>query len=286
MRRDILANAGLMATLAILAALALLPMYMTVNISQKEAGELVHNLWSPPRGFHPEFYLEAGRHLLFYMRNSIIVASFVVLGVVVLSSVSGYVFARISFRGREVYFNAIICLMMVPGILTLIPSYLWMKEFPLAGGNNLWGEGGSGLLNSWWVMILPGVAWGQFFGIYMFRTFFRAVPEELVEAARLEGAGELRVLFSVMLPLSRPVFAAVAMLQFIGVYNDYVWPLITISDPARQMFGVGITRFVAEGNLQPGPMMAGYVIGAIPLVILFAFGMRHYVAGVSQGAIK
>jgi len=274
------------AVLVGLAGLALLPMVMTLNLSQKDSGEFIHSLWRLPRGLHPEFYREAGKHLWRYMINSILVAASIASGVLVLSAVSGYAFARLRFPGRDTFFGLLLSLLFIPGILTLVPMYLWVKEFPLAGGNDVFGQGGSGLLNSWWALILPGWAWGQLFGIFMFRSFFQKVPEELIESARLEGAGELRILWSIVLPLSRPVFAAVAMMQFIGVYNDYVWPLVTISDPAKQVFGVGITRFVSDGNLELGPMMAGYVIGALPLVVVFALGMRHYIAGVTQGAIK
>jgi ABC-type glycerol-3-phosphate transport system permease component len=266
--------------------ISLVPIGMTLNLSQKEPGELVHNLWRLPRGFHPEFYAKAWTYLFPYMLNSLIVSVFVVGGVLVFSTLSGYAFSRLVFPGRDTLFAAVISLLFIPGVLTLIPMYLWVKEFPFVGGNNMWGEGGSGLLNTWWAMILPGWAWGQLFGIYIFRTFFASVPTELLEAARIEGAGELRILWSIMIPLSVPIVVAVAMIQFIGVYNDYIWPLATISDSTKQMFGVGVTRFVADGNLEIGPMMAGYVIGAIPLIIVFAFGMKYYVAGVTQGAIR
>jgi multiple sugar transport system permease protein len=272
--------------LCTIAVLALVPTAMTLLLSQKEPGEVVQSLWSFPRGFHPEFYLEAWTYLWPYMRNSLMVSVCVVVGVVTFSTLSGYAFARLRFPCRDHLFAAIVSLLFIPGVLTLIPMYMWVKEFPFAGGNNMWGEGGSGLLNTWWAMILPGWAWGQLFGIFVFRAFFAGVPGELLEAARIEGAGEVRILFSIMIPLSIPIIVAVAMIQFIGVYNDYIWPLVTISDANRQMFGVGVTRFVSDGNLQIGPMMAGYVIGALPLVAVFATGMKYYVAGITQGAIR
>ncbi len=286
MRTPPLATAIMLTALILLAILSLVPIGMTLNLSQKEPGEVVQNLWRLPRGFHPEFYAQAWTYLSPYMLNSLVVSGLVVGGVLVLSTLSGYAFSRLVFPGRDTLFAAVISLLFIPGVLTLIPMYLWVKEFPFVGGNNMWGEGGSGLLNTWWAMILPGWAWGQLFGIYIFRTFFASVPTELLEAARIEGAGELRILWSIMIPLSIPILVAVAMIQFIGVYNDYIWPLVTISDSTRQMFGVGVTRFVADGNLQIGPMMAGYAIGAVPLIIVFAFGMKYYVAGVTQGAIR
>ncbi|HNM46751.1 MAG TPA: carbohydrate ABC transporter permease [Candidatus Sumerlaeota bacterium] len=286
MRTSRIPSIATLTALLIFAAIALLPLAMTINLSQKESGELIQNLWRPPRSLHPEFYTEAAAHLWSYMLNSLFVAAATVIGVLTFSALAGYALARLKFPGREFHYSVLMSLMFIPGILTLIPMYLWVKEFPLAGGNNLQGQGGSGLLNTWWALILPGWAWGQLFGIFMFRSFFASIPEELIEAARIEGASELRILWSMVVPLSRPVIVAISIMQFIGVYNDYIWPLVTISDASRQVFGVGITRFVADGNLQIGPMMAGYVIGALPLVVVFALGMKHYVGGVTQGAIR
>lgn len=272
--------------LLILGVIALLPLYITLVLSHKESGEVVHHLWKIPSSFRLDFYSEAFEYLHHYMTNSVVIATIVVAGVLVVAVVSGYVFARLEFPGKKLFFLFIISFMFIPGVLTLIPGYLWMKEFPLVGGNSLWGIGGSGLLNTWWVMILPGISAGQIFGIYLFRSFFENLPKELFEAARIDGASELSILARVVLPISLPIIATLAILQFLGVYNDYIWPLVTISDSAKQVFSVGVTRFNSEGNLELGPTMAGYVIGAIPLIVLFAFGMKYYVAGLIQGALK
>lgn len=273
-------------TLALLSGINLLPLYITLVLSQKESGEVVHNLWRLPRMLRGDFYQTAYQYLNHYIINSIVVSLLVVVGVLMVALVSGYVFARLRFPAKKLLFLFVISFMFIPGVLTLIPAYLWMKEFPLVGGNNLWGIGGSGLLNTWWVMILPGISAGQIFGIYLFRSFFENLPQELFEAARIDGASELSVLIRIVIPLSIPVAATLAILQFLGVYNDYIWPLVTISDSALQMFSVGVTRFNSEGNLELGPTMAGYVIGAVPLILLFTFGMKYYVAGLIQGALK
>lgn len=272
--------------LFLLAAMALLPLYITLVLSHKESGEVVHHLWRVPTAFRLDFYAKGFRYLHHYITNSVTIASIVVTGVLILSMVAGYIFARLRFPGKNLFFIFVLSFMFIPGVLTLIPGYLWMKEFPLAGGNNWWGSGGSGLLNTWWVMILPGISAGQIFGIYLFRSFFETLPKELFEAARIDGASELSILLRIVLPLSLPVVATLAILQFLGVYNDYIWPLVTIADSAKQVFSVGVTRFNAEGNLELGPTMAGYVIGAVPLILLFSFGMKYYVAGLTKGALK
>jgi len=272
--------------LTILAGISLIPLYITVVLSHKESGEVVHHLWRLPKQLRFDFYQKAFIYLQHYIVNSMSIASIVVLGVLVLSVISGYVFARLTFPGKNIFFLFIISFMFIPGILTLIPAYLWMKEFPLMGGNNFWGEGGSGVLNTWWVMILPGISAGQIFGIYLFRSFFESLPKDIFEAARIDGASEIGIMFRIALPLCLPTVATLAILQFLGIYNDYIWPLVTISDSAKQLFSVGVTRFNSEGNLELGPTMAGYVIGAIPLIVIFTFGMKYYVTGLMKGALK
>jgi len=272
--------------LTILAGISLIPLYITVVLSNKESGEVVHHLWRLPKQLRFDFYQKAFIYLQHYIVNSMSIASIVVLGVLVLSVISGYVFARLTFPGKNILFLFVISFMFIPGILTLIPAYLWMKEFPLMGGNNFWGEGGSGVLNTWWVMILPGISAGQIFGIYLFRSFFESLPKDIFEAARIDGASEIGIMFRIALPLCLPTVATLAILQFLGIYNDYIWPLVTISDSAKQLFSVGVTRFNSEGNLELGPTMAGYVIGAIPLIVIFTFGMKYYVTGLMKGALK
>jgi len=272
--------------LIILAGISLIPLYIMVVLSNKESGEVVHHLWRLPKQLRFDFYQKAFVYLQHYIVNSMSIASIVVLGVLVLSVISGYVFARLTFPGKNILFLFVISFMFIPGILTLIPAYLWMKEFPLMGGNNFWGEGGSGVLNTWWVMILPGISAGQIFGIYLFRSFFESLPKDIFEAARIDGASEIGIMFRIALPLCLPTVATLAILQFLGIYNDYIWPLVTISDSAKQLFSVGVTRFNSEGNLELGPTMAGYVIGAIPLIVIFTFGMKYYVTGLMKGALK
>ncbi|MCC5875158.1 MAG: carbohydrate ABC transporter permease, partial [Candidatus Sumerlaeia bacterium] len=145
---------------------------------------------------------------------------------------------------------------------------------------------GSGLLNTWWALWLPYWAGGQIFGILLFRTFCEGIPESLFEAARIDGAGEFTIYTRIVLPLSLPIIATLAIIQFVGTYNDYVWPLVTISSPSNQVFAVGITQFAADAQLDMAPQMAGYIIGSIPLVIAFIFGMRYYVQGLTSGALK
>ena len=274
------------AILIVLAMLTLLPFGMTVLMSQKTNGEILNSFWRWPQAFHPEYYAEAFRYLYGYIVNTLLIGVFAVVGTAFISSLAGYVFARIDFRGKRFLFLMVLALMMIPGVLTLIPSFLWFKEFPFAGGNDWLGRGGRGFLNSRWVLILPYISGGQIFGIFLCRSFFETLPESLFEAARIDGASEFQVYRRIAMPLSLPIVATLAVMNFVGVYNDYIWPLVTISDKRIQTFSVGILSFGIEGNLDAGPVLAGYLIGSIPLICVFAFGMKYYVEGLTKGALK
>lgn len=272
--------------LLFLLVVTLIPFAVTILVSQKTNAEIYRSLWTLPTSFRPDFFVDAFHALRQYMWNSLLICTFAVTGVVILSSLSGYVFARMKFAGKGLLFMLVLSLMMVPAILTLIPAFKWMQGIPLMGGNDILGRGGSGLLNTWWALWLPYWAGGQIFGILLCRTFCETIPESLFESARIDGAGEFTVYRLIVIPLSLPILATLAIIQFVGTYNDYVWPLVTISSPSRQVFAVGITQFAADAQLDMAPQMAGYMIGSLPLIVAFAFGMKYYVQGLTAGALK
>lgn len=282
----LLSQSCLAGALALLLGLTLLPFCLMLLISQKTNGEIYQGLWTLPGEFRIEFYTEAYRFIIPYIMNSVIVGAVSVAAAVALSSLSGYVFARIHFGGKKALFMALLALMMVPGALTLVPAFLWYKEFPFAGGNDWLGLGGSGFLNTWWVLIIPYVTGSQVLGVFLCRTFFQNLPESLFEAARLDGATEFSSYWRIALPLCKPILATLAIMVFLTAYNDYIWPSVTITDKALLTFSAGVTQFGLEGNLTYGPLMAGYVVGSLPLVMLFLFGMRYYVEGLTSGALK
>lgn len=272
--------------LTALAGLTLLPFLMTLVMSQKTNGEIINHFWALPERLRPEYYTKAFEFLARYIWNTVLVGCGTIVGVVFLSSLAGYVFARIEFEGKKTVFMLILALMMVPGILTLIPAFIWFKEFPLVGGNDWLGQGGTGFLDTRWALLIPYISGGQVFGIFLCRSFFESLPESLFEAARIDGASEFQLYWRVALPLCTPILATLAILAFVGAYNDYVWPLVAVSSAEVQTFSVGVTLFAGEGNLEPGETMAGYVLGALPLVVAFSWGMKYYVAGLTQGAVK
>jgi ABC-type glycerol-3-phosphate transport system permease component len=258
--------------LAMLLAVSLLPFVMMLLLSLKTNADIFTRFWGLPQPARWDFYREAAVALKGYLLNTLIVTVVVVPGVLLLSSLSGYALSRLTFRGRDAVFALILALLVVPGILTLIPTYALVQSM--------------GLLNTRWALILPYLAGGQVLGVVLCRTFFASLPGELFEAMRLDGAGDLQIYRHLALPLSLPTLATIAIMSTLGIYNDYIWPLVTITDSSLQTFTVGVTRFAGEFNLDYGPTLAGYVIGSLPLIVLFAVGMRAFVQGVTSGALK
>ena len=165
-------------------------------------------------------------------------------------------------------------------------SFMWLKHFPLAGGNDIFGVGGKGLINTRWALILPYIASGQVFAIFILRSFIAGLPEDLFEAARIDGAGELSILRTVVVPLSMPILGTIAIMNILSVWNDYVWPYIVISDDAKRTLTIGLQVFRGQYGSSYGPMMAGYVLASLPLLLLFLFTMKQFIQGATSGTLK
>jgi multiple sugar transport system permease protein len=207
--------------------------------------------------------------VLRYMFNSIGVATIGTILTVLLTSLSGYAFARIDFRGKSIVFAALITTLLLPGIMFLVPQYLLMSQF--------------NLLNTWPAFMLPGLAGA--FGVFFMRQFFMGIPVELEEAAYVDGAGRLRTFVSIILPLAAPALATLAVISFLGFWNDYLWPLITCQGPGctlapglRNLQGTYSTRFSL--------LMAGAVIAAVPVLVLYVFSQRYIIQSVTSSGVK
>jgi len=218
-------------------------------------------------------YIEAWALVQRYLLNTIFVVVASVIGVVLLSSITAYVFARYRFPGKNVLFAAIIALLMIPGVIGFVPSIiLVLKIFKLS--NNFLG------------VLFPYWAGGQIFAIFVLRAFFEGLPEEMFEAARLDGAGHFDLYVRITLPLSGSILSVIAILNIIGTWNDYVWPLIVLSNESMRTIAVGLTFLRDTKQPDPGVEMASYVIASIPMFILFLATMKTFVRGIASGAIK
>jgi len=260
----------------ILLLLSLAPIYLTVVISFKNPLQFAHQRWVPTFPLRLGNYVAAWEVVQLYIWNTFLVSMAGVLGVLVLSLIGGHVFARMRFPGRESLYYAIISLLMVPWVLTFVPSYMVYYQL--------------GLINTRWALIIPEIASGQVFGIFLMRAVVAGIPEELYEAARCDGAGVVREITGITLPLSLPSLATLAVVNFISAWNSFIWPLVAVSDKSKQIVSVGLYHLTSgemgRGFLVWGPLFAGYVVASIPLVVLFALLGRLYVEGIMGSGLK
>jgi len=186
------------------------------------------------------------------------------------NSMAGYAFAKLRFRGRERMFGLLLAALVIPAQVGMLPLFLLMKSL--------------GLVNTYWGVIIPSLA--SVFGIFLIRQFMLSIPQELLEAARIDGAGEWRIYWSVVLPLARPILATLAIFTFMTTWNDFMWPLIVLSDQSRYTLPVSLANLVGEHAQDVELMMAGSVVTVLPVLALFLFLQRYYIAGLMVGSVK
>jgi multiple sugar transport system permease protein len=216
--------------------------------------------------------------------NSAFVATSITVLQLLFNSLAAYVFAKRRFPGRDLIFIAFLATMMVPPTVTLIPNYLVLKHIPLFGGNDIFGLGGHGWLDSYYGLILPGSV--SAFGIFLLRQYMQSIPDELLDAARIDGASELRIFWKVVMPLCRPALAAMAIFTFTFAWEDFFWPLVIISNPDLYTAPLGLALFVTKNRTSWDMLMAGSVIATLPMVIVFMIFQRNFIRGISLSGLK
>jgi multiple sugar transport system permease protein len=205
-----------------------------------------------------------------WLINSTIVSTTCVISNVVLCSLAGYAFARLRFPGRNIAFLAILATLMVPFQVVMIPTLLIIKHL--------------GLVDTLPALIVPNLV--APFGIYLLRQFFLTLPVELEEAAIIDGAGRFRILFSVLLPLMGPPLSTVAILTFLSVWNDFLWPLVATSSPDRMTVQLGLATFQSAHFTNWPVLMAGTLMSQLPVLLLFLAGQRFFVSSIANTGIK
>lgn len=220
--------------------------------------------------------------------NSVIVTVVVTFSVLVTSALAGYALAKLHFRGREAIFRFVLATMMLPPFLLLIPDFLIMENWPLAGGNDILGRGGNGGLTTTIIsLMVPFLVSG--FGIFLMRQFIAGIPTEMLEAARIDGASELRVFFSVVLPQTIPVAITLGLITFVNQWNEYIWTsIIASANPDLMTLPVGIQqlRSAIDPNRTMPVVMAGIVVTTVPVLIIFLIFQKYYVRGVVLSGMK
>lgn len=263
------------------------PLIWTVSTSIKPAGEvLARALELIPAQPTFDNYIEAVTTVPFarYFFNSMVLAVGGTLTNLFFGSLGGYALARLRFRGRNAVFGVFLSSLMIPGIVTMIPSFLILRHFPLVGGNDLLGQGGLGFINSYWAVILPGAAGA--FAVFFMKQFFESLPAELAEAARIDGASEFRIFWQVYLPLAKAGLAVLGIFSFQAGWNSFLWPLLVLNDQQMMTVQVGLASFVNNYNESYGPLMAGTIIASLPVLILFIVAQRYIIEGIAHVGAK
>ncbi|MCZ8517365.1 carbohydrate ABC transporter permease [Paenibacillus filicis] len=258
--------------LFVLLLLTLMPFYMLLITSLKYQDQIIHQFWVPSFPFHLDNYVEAFRQTARSIGNSILISAGIIGSVLLNSTLAGYSFARFEFFGKKLLYYLILCLMMVPAFLLLIPQFMLFKQL--------------GLLNTYWAQIFGPMAGASALGTMLTRTFFEGISRSLLEAAELEGAGELRIFWQFILPLSRPVISTVAIINALNGWNNYIWPLVVTSGDKVKPVILALSNIKGPMDQVQGIQFAGYVIAALPLLLLFIFATKSFISGITSGAVK
>ncbi|MGW0780975.1 carbohydrate ABC transporter permease [Streptomyces sp. NPDC002913] len=252
------------------------PLYWMAGGALKSSAELADpnpTLW--PQSWHPESYTEAWTNVGLgqYFLNTLLLAAGAWLTQLTVDVAAAYALSRLRPVLGNVVLGMMLATLMLPVSALLVPTYLTVTDVPLIHVN---------LINTPWAIWLPACA--NAFNIFILKRFFDQIPGELLESARLDGAGPMRVLWSVVLPLSRPVLAVVSIFAVVGVWKDFLWPMLVLPDPARQPITVALNR-LAE-FMPANQLLAGMVMASIPLLVIFLIFQRHIIAGLTAGSLK
>lgn len=209
-----------------------------------------------------------------YTYNSLIVASGAAMINALVCALMGYTLARLRFRGKNVIFTLILSTIMVPAQIAFIPMFLLVARMPLLGGNNLFGQGGSGLLDTYFGLMAPHLVTA--FGVFLMRQFMLGFPSELEDAARVDGASEFMIFWRIMLPLSVPALITLFLLHFTSVWNDLLWPLVVTNSEALKTLPLGLSGLRGAQYTEWNMVMAGTAISVIPTILLFVIGQRYF----------
>ncbi|MCK4976064.1 MAG: carbohydrate ABC transporter permease [Anaerolineales bacterium] len=260
------------------AFLAFIPFFWMVSTSLMTLGETINKQWLPavPQfGNFTEAWIEA--RFAKYFLNSVIITLTTITGLVVTSVLAGYAFARIRFFGKNVIFALLLATMMIPESVVLIPNFILIRGdiVPLPGGS--W-------LNTLQALTVPFMA--NAFSIFLLRQFFIRIPDDLWDAARMDGAGHFRFLIQIVLPISKAPIMTVVIFAFIGSWNAFLWPLLVTTRDVWRPLMVGLWTFVTEAGPETQLLMAGAVIAVIPILILYFLTQRQFTEGIATTGLK
>lgn len=265
-------NAGRVIAFVVLALFSLLmlaPFLWALNTSLKseaDAGASPVSLL-PAGGYTWDIYAKIFRtgDIPTWMVNSFIVAAGVTIITLVISTLAGYAFSRLDFTGRKVLLGLTVAAIMIPGTIFIVPLFDEMLAF--------------NMVDTYWGLILPQVVAPVM--VFILKRFFDSIPRELEDAARVDGASSFRIFLRIVLPLSRPIIAAVAIFTFVGAWNNFLWPYIVTNDPALMTLPVGLQTVISGFGVVFAQNMASAMLAALPLIIVFLFFQRQIIKGIA-----
>ncbi len=255
----------------------LIPMYWTVAASFMTRAEAIATRWVPAQ-LHFENYINAWDEAQFsiYFLNSVIITAITVTGIVLFSTLAAYAFARMEFVGKNFLFALLLGTIFVPEMVLLLPNFLivtWLGRI----GPIPW-------IDNWPALTIPFM--GNVFSIFLLRQFFAQIPNDLFDAAKIDGAGHLRFLFSIVMPLSRAALMTVIIFAFIGSWNALSWPLLVTHSADWRPIAVGLTNFLTEEQQRVHLQMAGAVITMIPVLLIYFFTQKQFTEGIALSGLK
>jgi multiple sugar transport system permease protein len=230
----------------------------------------------PPRFIPPDATLTQYKNLFSRLNagqnfmNSLILSLLVTFTSLFFNSMAGFAFAKYHFKRREELFRILLSSMIIPAQVTMLPLFLMLKSI--------------GLINTYMAIVIPGLA--NIFGIFLIRQFVTSIPDSLLEAARMDGASEFFIYSRIILPLCKPILVTLALISFLGVWNDFLWPLIALTDSSMYTLPVALANLMGEHTKDPELMMAGSVITIIPVIVVFLFLQKYYIEGIMLGSVK
>ena len=271
--KALLPTLALHAALVLGALVTLTPLLWMVSASFMSPGE--SNSFPPrllPQDPTLQNYVElfTRLNLARYLLNSTLVAVSATLISLIINSMAGYAFAKLRFAGRERVFHVLLAALVIPGQVGMLPLFLLLRAM--------------GLVNTMAGVVVPFMA--GIFGIFMIRQYALSIPDDLLDAARVDGAGEYRIFWNIVIPVIQPILVTLAVFTFLSAWNDFMWPLIVLSDDAKYTLPVALASLSGEHVQDTGLMMAGSVLTVLPVVALFIVLQRAYIRGVMMGSVK
>lgn len=262
------------AVMILLIVITFFPFCMMINMSLKPTVMITTDFLGLPQTLFLDNFRKAFTFVFRPILNSLYICGISLFFIIVLVAMTGYSFGRLQFKGKNVFFALLMAVMMIPGTITIVPLYSIITKIHI--------------INTYSALILPYISSQQIFGIILARTTFANMPDDIFEAAKIDGAGEFYTFVKIGLPLSVPVLITVGITSVVAMYNDYIWPTIALTggDNMKTFCQIVFNNAAGNGTSDLGLIAAAFIIGTIPLLIVTVSCLKYYLAGITAGAVK